>query len=104
VPGWGEKAASSVLAQYPHLEGIPASSTTWGVAVRGAARLSAALEANRELALLFRKLATLREDVDVFADVDELRWRGPTPEFDQLAARLGTPGLWERARARAASL
>jgi 5'-3' exonuclease len=104
VPGWGEKAASTVLAQYAHLERIPASSATWGVAVRGAARLSTSLEANRELALLFRTLATLREDVDVFADVEELRWRGPKPEFEELAQRLGAPGLWDRARARAASL
>ena len=98
VPGWGEKAASTILAVYPHLERIPASSASWGVPVRGAARLSSALEANRELALLFRRLATLRDDVKVFADVDELRWRGPTPAFQDRAQRLGVPGLWERAR------
>jgi len=98
VPGWGEKAASTVLAVYPHLERIPISSASWGVPVRGAARLSSALEANRELALLFRRLATLRGDVQVFADVDELRWRGPRPEFQDRAQRLGVPGLWDRAR------
>jgi 5'-3' exonuclease len=98
VPGWGEKAASTVLAVYPHLERIPISSASWGVPVRGAARLSSALEANRELALLFRRLATLRADVQVFADVDELRWRGPRPGFEDRAQRLGVPGLWDRAR------
>ncbi|HEV2671950.1 MAG TPA: 5'-3' exonuclease H3TH domain-containing protein [Gemmatimonadales bacterium] len=98
VPGWGEKAASTVLAVYPHLERIPTSSASWGVPVRGAARLSSALEANRELAMLFRRLATLRDDVKVFADVNELRWRGPTPGFQHRAERLGVPGLWERAR------
>jgi 5'-3' exonuclease len=98
VPGWGEKAASTVLAHYPHLEHIPTSATSWTVPVRGAARLSSTLEANRELAMLFRKLATLREDVDVFADVDELRWRGPNPEFEEWARRLAVPGLWDRAR------
>jgi 5'-3' exonuclease len=98
VPGWGEKAASAVLAHYPHLERIPATPAAWGVPVRGAARLSAALEANRELATLFRTLATLRTDVPVFGDVDELRWRGPTPEFEAVARRLSVPGLWERAR------
>ena len=98
VPGWGEKAASTVLAHYPHLERIPPSATTWGVPVRGAARLSTALEAHRELALLFRKLATLRDDVDVFQDVSELRWRGPTAAFEDRARRLNVPGLWERAR------
>jgi 5'-3' exonuclease len=98
VPGWGEKAASAVLAHYPHLERIPATSATWGVPVRGAARLSTALEANRELANLFRTLATLRTDVPVFGDVEELRWRGPTAAFEQRAQQLVVPGLWERAR------
>ena len=98
VPGWGEKAASTVLAHYPHLELIPTSPTSWGVPVRGAARLSTALEANRELALLFRKLATLREDVTLFTNVDELRWQGPKPAFERVAQQLGVPGLWDRAR------
>jgi hypothetical protein len=87
-----------VLAHYPHLERIPATSSTWGVPVRGAARLSTALEANRELAKLFRTLATLRTDVPVFGDVDELRWRGPTTQFESVARRLSVPGLWDRAR------
>ena len=98
VPGWGEKAASTLLAQYEHLERIPANPTDWRVPIRGAARLSGALETNRDLAMLFRTLATLREDVDVFADVDEMRWRGPRPAFEDRAHRLGVPGLWERAR------
>ncbi len=98
VPGWGEKASSVVLAKYAHLESIPKIATEWGVAVRGAARLAAALEENRELALLFRKLATLRTDAPVFDDLDELRWRGPTAAFEHTAQRLGLPGLWERAR------
>ena len=100
IPGWGEKASGAVLGRYQHLEQIPASPARWEVAVRGAARLSTALEENRPLALLFRTLATLRTDVPVFADLDELRWRGPTPRFEAWAQRLGMPGLWERARRR----
>jgi 5'-3' exonuclease len=98
VPGWGEKASGAVLGRYAHLERIPASHTQWEVPVRGAARLAAALQENRELAMLFRTLATLRTDVPVFADLEELRWRGPTPTFQELAGRLGMPGLWERAQ------
>ena len=64
----------------------------------GAARLAAALQENRDLALLFRTLATLRTDVPVFTDVEELRWRGPSMEFQGVAQRLGAPGLWDRAR------
>jgi 5'-3' exonuclease len=98
VPGWGEKASGTVLGRYHHLERIPATASQWEVPVRGAARLAAALEENRSLAVLFRTLATLRTDVPVFTSVDELRWRGPMPDFQGVAERFGMPGLWERAR------
>jgi 5'-3' exonuclease len=98
VPGWGEKASSAVLGKYAHLESIPKVAAEWLVPVRGAARLAAALEEHREHALLFRRLATLRSDVSVFEEVEELRWRGPTAGFAQTAERLGVPGLWDRAR------
>ena len=98
IPGWGEKASGAVLGHYTHLERIPVKSTEWSVPVRGAARLAATLEENRTLALLFRKLATLRTDVPVFDDVEELHWRGPLPDFQGVAQRLGMQGLWDRAR------
>jgi len=98
IPGWGEKASGAVLGRYAHLERIPAIHTQWEVPVRGAARLAAALQENRELAMLFRTLATLRTDVPVLKTVDDLRWRGPAPEFERLAQQLGMPGLWDRAR------
>jgi 5'-3' exonuclease len=98
IPGWGEKASGAVLGRYAHLERIPANATEWTVAVRGAARLAASLEENRPLAMLFRTLATLRTDVPVFSSVEELRWRGPLPEFERLVQQLGVPGLWDRAR------
>ena len=98
VPGWGEKASGSVLGRYVHLERIPANSREWEVPVRGAARLAAALAEHRDLAMLFRTLATLRTDVPVFATVEDLRWRGPSAEFEAVAQRLGVSGLWDRAR------
>jgi 5'-3' exonuclease len=104
VPGWGEKASGTVLGRYAHLERIPANSAQWEVPVRGAARLAAALAEHRDLAILFRTLATLRTDVPVFEDVDALRWRGPIPAFQDLAGRLGMPGLWQRAQRAANSL
>jgi len=98
IKGWGEKASGAVLGRYEHLERIPVNAADWEVPVRGAARLAAALAEHRELAVLFRTLATLRIDVPVFASLAELRWRGPTAAFEQLAAQLGVPGLWDRAR------
>ena len=50
--------------------------------------LAAVLRRDRAQAMLFRELATLRTDVPVFDDVDELAWHGPTPAFAALAARL----------------
>ncbi len=98
VPSWGEKASGRVLGRYVHLERIPANSRQWEVPVRGAARLAAALAEHHDLAMLFRTLATLRTDVPVFATVEDLRWRGPRPEFEAVAQRLGVSGLWDRAR------
>ncbi len=98
IPGWGEKASALVLARWGHLEAIPADPAAWDTPVRGAARLSAALEANRERGLLFRRLATLRTDAPVFGATDELRWRGAAPEFEGVAERLQATALWERAR------
>ena len=66
IPGWGEKSAAAVLAKYEHLEAIPADPHTWGlsaIAASRAARLAESLTQHRAEALLFRNLATLREDV-----------------------------------------
>ena len=55
-------------------------------------------EENRGLALLFKDLATLRTDAPLFKDVDELRWRGTTPEFAQVAEKIGNASLLKRVR------
>jgi len=96
LPGWGEKSAATVLARYEHLEHIPKVATEWDVAVRRATRLAATLTEQRERALLFRELATLRVDAPIGADVDALRWRGPRTDFAAWSVRLGTPALHER--------
>jgi len=98
IPGWGAKSAAQVLGRYQTLEAIPGDPARWEVTVRGAARLSAALETGRERAYLFRTLATLRTDAPLYGSVDELRWCGPTPGFELAARALGAPDLWERAR------
>ena len=88
LPGWGAKSAAAVLARYAHLESIPDDWRTWGVNASSPARLAQTLARERDRALLFRLLATLRTDVTVFDSVDDLRWAGPTPAFAPLAARL----------------
>jgi 5'-3' exonuclease len=76
IPGFGEKTAATLLAKWITIENIPDDPRKWGVAVRGADRLAATLAPRRADALLYKKLATLREDVKLFASPDELRWRG----------------------------
>ena len=88
LKGWGAKSSAAVLAKFRHLEAIPADSKDWFVNAANAGALAATLVRDREQALLFRTLATLRTDIPLFENVDELRWTGPTPEFDSVAAKL----------------
>ena len=59
--------------------------------------MAAVLKERWSDALLFRDLATLRIDANVFETVDDLRWRGPKPEFADLCRRLGAPEVAEAA-------
>ena len=77
-----------MLAKFGHLEAIPPDARTWGVNASRPGVLAQTLAAERERALLFRLLATLRTDIDVFDSVDDLQWRGPTPAFAPIAARF----------------
>src|SRR4029077_11000844 len=88
LAGWGAKSASAVLAKYGHIEAIPSDWTTWNVNATRPAALAATLTRDREQALLFRDLATLRTDIPLFDNVDALRWAGPTPAFAPLAKWL----------------
>jgi 5'-3' exonuclease len=79
MPGIGPKTAARLIERYGPLESFPSDGVL-----------------DRELALLFKRLATLRLDADPFQDVDELRWRGPTPEFPAFAEKIGDPRLLPR--------
>jgi 5'-3' exonuclease len=95
LPGWGAKSTAAVLAKYRHLEAIPPEGATWGVNAASAGALGRTLVNNRELAMLFRELATLRTDIPLFESIEDLRWKGPTPEFAAIGARFDaaiTPG------------
>ncbi len=97
LSGFGARSAAAVLAKYRHLEDVPAAGEDWGVGVRNPGRLAATLRDDFELALLFRRLATLETDAGVLADVDDLRWTGPERELVELAEQIGGLGLAERA-------
>jgi 5'-3' exonuclease len=83
IPGFGPKTAATLINRYGPLE-------EFGPEVLN--------EQNRALALLFKDLATLRTDAPLFEDVDELEWRGATPEFAAVAEKIGSARLLARVR------
>ena len=82
IPGIGPATAAQLLNRHGRIEDFPAG----------------LLGANRERALLFKDLATLRTDATLFHDVEELRWRGPGDGFDGWTERLEDEGLLDRCR------
>jgi 5'-3' exonuclease len=87
LSGIGRMTAARLIGKYGAIEDFPPT----------------VLGERRELALLFKQLATLRTDAQLFEDVDELRWQGPTARFPATAARLDDPRLLARVQKRAAS-
>jgi 5'-3' exonuclease len=82
IKGIGAKGAASLIARYDAIECFPPE----------------VLGDHRALALLFKRLATLRTDAKLYGNVDELKWRGPTAQFGALCERLGAPDLVARAK------
>lgn len=101
VAGWGAKASALTLSQYRHLEDIPKDWHEWHPSIRKAQSLSASLFSAWNDALLFRTLATLRLDAPVFETVEDLRWKGPRPSFEDFCRRMRAPELFARATAAA---
>src|SRR5947208_3160704 len=97
VPGWGEKAAAMTLSRYPHLEDIPKDWQDWHPSISNARRLSTSLFNSWDDAVLFRTLATLRLDAPVFDTVEDLRWQGPHPRFEEHCRAMRSPDLFDRA-------
>jgi 5'-3' exonuclease len=100
LPGWGAKSSAAVLAKFLHIESIPADYREWGVKAANSSALADTLVRERERALLFRTLATLRTDISLFDNVDHLRWNGPTPAFSELGARLDAAVTGEATRGK----
>ncbi len=99
LPGWGAKSAAAVLSRWAHLEDIPPDASDWDITVRSAAKLSETLREQFELAVLFRRIATVVPAAPVSATVDEMRWTGPPdPDaFAELCEEIAAPTLAARA-------
>jgi len=81
IAGYGSRTAAQLINRYGRLEDFPLE--TFNVD-------------NRESALLFKKLATLRIDAPLFDDVEQLRWRGATASFQSVADKIGDARLAKR--------
>lgn len=92
IPGWGAKSASAVLARYGHLEKVPKDPNKWQVDSISAGRavsLAQSLESHWQEALLYRQLATLRDDVPIQEKLGDLKWRGALSYLKELCFELG---------------
>jgi 5'-3' exonuclease len=85
ITGIGKTGAARLLNQYGPIENFPEK----------------VLGKQRKQALLFKRLATLRIDAPLFTNVDELKWRGPTPAFSKFTTKIGEERLLARANAAA---
>jgi 5'-3' exonuclease len=90
LPGWGAKSSAAVLFKYLHLEFIPKDWREWRVNAANASSLTATLFSQYDRALLFRNLATLRTDIPLLENVNDLQWKGPTEAFTTIGGRLDT--------------
>jgi 5'-3' exonuclease len=88
LPGWGAKSTSAVLSKFGHIESVPASARDWHLNVTNSASLADVLVRERERALLFRTLATLRKDIPLFENVDQLQWTGAREDFNAIGRLL----------------
>jgi 5'-3' exonuclease len=99
IAGFGEKTAAILLGAYEHLEGIPRNAASWPAEIRGAHRLAATLAGEMHLALLYRKLATLIDDVPLVERLEDLAWPGvPREAFEAWCDRVGASDLRDRPR------
>jgi len=99
IAGWGAKSTAIVLSEYGHIEAIPESLAQWRVKPRGAQRLVDNLNKDRQAALLYRRLATLRRDVPLDQELEDLRWLGADRDhMKSLCHRLDEPELIDQVR------
>jgi 5'-3' exonuclease len=92
IPGWGAKSAALVLSHYKQLESIPNDPGKWkvnSISAGRAASLATSLAGRREEALLYKQLATVREDVPVQEKLSDLKWQGAYKRLMEFCHRLG---------------
>lgn len=94
IPRWGAKSTAQVLQRFAHIEQIPDNSDEWEIKVRGGSTLARNLSEQREAAMLYRELATLRLDVPLGEVPSDLEWNGARKTaYEEICAECGFDGL-----------
>jgi len=96
IQGWGEKSTSTVLAKYKHIEAIPNDPNKIGLGLGRATTLLENLKTNYKDALLFRELSTLRTDVPLKENLNDLKWLGATSRLKKVCKELGSESIVDR--------
>ena len=96
LPGWGAKSSSTVLDRYKKIDKIPLAAGQWDITVRSGAKLASTLEEQLDLALLFRRIATVELDVPLDETVDDLKWTGPASNFDEIVVSIDAQRIAKR--------
>jgi 5'-3' exonuclease len=89
IQGWGAKSTSVVLSRFEHIESIPDNPQSWGLGAGRAVRLAESLAQGMSAALLYRQLATLRDDVPLVEGLTDLEWLGAHERLKDVCRRLG---------------
>ena len=98
IQGWGAKSTSTVLAKFKHIESIPKDPKKVPLGLGRATTLVENLQQNYKDALLFRELSTLREDVPLKENLNDLKWQGAYPRLKKLCQDLREERMVERVR------
>ena len=97
IPRWGAKSTATILQTYKHIEAIPLDVSQWTVKVRGQKTLSETLNSQKEDALLFKKLATLRTDAPINTDLQMLAYKGANKDqLFELCQQIGDTSFFEQ--------
>lgn len=96
IQGWGEKSTATVLSKYKYIESIPGDPNKLGLGLGRATTLIENLQKNYQDALLFKKLSTLRTDVPLKENLNDLKWQGAYPRLKKFCHELGDERIPER--------
>ncbi len=96
IQGWGAKSTATVLAKFKHIESIPKDPNKLGLGLGRATTLVENLQNNFDDALLFRELSTLRVDVPLKENLNDLKYQGAYPRLKKLCHELGDERIPER--------